>query len=122
MTDRLTRTERAACELALGVLRRDVAGWPDRVPSHGDLKRYVETLALGGVYLEAEPPHYDGTPRLLFRARLALYLRALLRADRGDCGPWRAGRYDTRQRAYDITRRMRPLWQVAGEARREVER
>lgn len=118
MTDRLTRTERAACELALGVLRRE---WRSLIT--GRVVGYaLEALRIGNMDALAWSVAVAPADDDYLRARLALYLRALLRADRGDCGPWRAGRYDTRQRAYDITRRIRPLWQVAGEARREVER
>jgi hypothetical protein len=101
----MTRTERAACELALCVLRARVL---DDDEAHAALDDALTVLWIGWHGWETWSRHHhiaaavasltdlsadlfehvERAPRLL-RARLALYLRALLRADRGDCGPWR---------------------------------
>lgn len=54
---------------------------------------------------------YVGDARLI-RARLALYLRALMRADAGDCGPWRVT-YSPDYWRRTVERRIRPLWESA---------
>lgn len=126
MTARLTRRERAALALALEVLRAGMGEpWP----------RYchaLEVLRIGGV-LPAQPRHWTTAARGASAARLALYLRARLRADRGDDAPswvwvWPDGRarpMHSREFAERIAKRrggyvrpITPLWQRAGEARR----
>ena len=52
-----------------------------------------------GVSTQARPYFRTHVPARVLRARLALYLRALMRADVGDFGPW--------------WRRIRPLWESA---------
>lgn len=133
---RLTRRERAALSLALEVLRRGVA-------DHGSGYRWIRGAAafhVGSAYNaliygrddDGEDPvphpgeHVDSR---LLRARLALYLRARLRADRGDCGrAWCpvcgrrvplhhvSARYCLTVhggRRTRLSRRITPLWQQA---------
>lgn len=89
---KLTRRERAAMELALEVLRERVLAEPCRVPGRRELLEYAAILQHGSHDLSdallASIPEYDGSGRPEARARLALYLRARLRAAAGDCGRW----------------------------------
>jgi hypothetical protein len=95
MADRmLSRRDRAACALALECLRQMRADL-SRNPAVG--------VALGSAHVALDAPAVSGRsvenistalavsvyrmPARLLRARLALYLRALLRADVGDLGP-----------------------------------
>lgn len=86
----MTRRERAAMGLALEVLRERVLAEPCRVPSRRELLEYATILQHGSHDLSdallASIPEYDGSGRPEARARLALYLRTRLRAERGDCG------------------------------------
>ena len=84
----LSRRDRAACLLALECLREMMSP----VMSDACVRAAADVLESGGevsVYLifaslpEAIPTYQRAR---LLRARLALYLRALLRADRGDFG------------------------------------
>lgn len=81
----LTRRERAAMELALAVLRERVLAEPCRVPSRRELLEYAAILQHGSHDLSdallASIPEHDGSGRPEARARLALYLRARLRAE-----------------------------------------
>lgn len=160
MTARLTRTERAAAELALGVLRRSCVESAPR-DEHGRERTFgareaavrvavvrdardVLMVARGSarwIAWDARAACEAGHAADSVRARLALYLRALLRADRGDfgrggmvcyaCGSLR----DNTHCACCATRRgervcscwgkwrwvdvlpIRPLWQIASETR-----
>ena len=96
----MTGTERASLRAALGILRRDAdvsvtyalhgAGLALRLGGVGWLSSMVAGL------LDAWQP-----PRIL-RARLALYLRALLRAERGDMSRWTCPRHPGATVATDI--------------------
>lgn len=83
----LTGTERAALRLALGVLRGTDDG------SYGTRTAKMLLWVGGSDLWDALDPFFDRDghivgvlPRIL-RARLALFIRALLRAERGG-GPW----------------------------------
>lgn len=95
MADRLTRRERAAMRLALEVLRFDVRyrGSPRcALEAETDVHEAVAALRFGGVdegvSAAVRTVNCDALTAALVRARLALYLRARLRADRGDFGRW----------------------------------
>ena len=79
----LSRRDRAACELALSELRRaddvDMAGVRDLLGLSDRMERVGSQAFLAWWY---EGQHMNA-PRII-EVRLALYLRALLRADRGD--------------------------------------
>ena len=140
---RLTRRERAAGELALAVLRRGAAkrGLSPEGHARADVGLAYGAINIGGMgnmrrALDASP-----LGRML-RARLALLLRARLRADRGDCGPtwqiecetcggagvvwdwvgtyeaggWQARRCIACGGPRALTRRITPLWQRARSA------
>lgn len=139
----MTGTERAALRLALGVLRRTrgIAGAPWAVnEATGVLWTGAGVLALGRLASRSLTLCYTGardsrttTSDRLVRARLALYLRAVLRAEAGDCGPVRcercAGIGDGTHGRGDLCgwcwqqcrepigrygwRRIRPLWERA---------
>ena len=115
----MTRRDRAAMRLALEVLRR--GGWTcirdvRLVLVHGDAARELAAHVPAAQWSPG-----DRIARLL-RARLALYLRALLRADAGDygrawcslCGPRCPGVcecWDMGRRLGPRTRRYTPLWE-----------
>jgi hypothetical protein len=85
---KLTRRDRAAMQLALEVLRNH-----RRFPAVG-LGQAADVLGYGPPRLEewAAPARWSNrSPRSarLLRARLALYLRAVLRADAGHYVEWR---------------------------------
>lgn len=91
---KLSRRDRAACVLAYEILR-DLRGSGPVWGAIADVKTVLDGAQCGLDFLErlyqiidAHEPVDLTNPRLL-RARLALYLRALLRAAAGDCGPWR---------------------------------
>lgn len=109
----LTGTQRAAMRLALGLARRDVLDGPGWSPWASDLAAMLEVLARGGI----DVPAWDGVGKRRWRARLALYLRARLRAERGDYGPteWH-GRscFCDGERDGWMPRRIVPLWELAG--------
>lgn len=119
----LTRRERAALTLALEVLRRSVG--EDRRWKSGILaETHVAWRAISdGARRNVFAGVGDVEPRVI-RARLALWLRARLRADRGDCGPCEHGVGPHRVRLTNCppwcfgSRRITPLWQRAGEVRR----
>jgi hypothetical protein len=76
--ERLTPEQRAAAVEALAVLRRSAAVWGRRAAlSHVHAARGV--LWDGGLHIEPYAAPWASGRRL--RARLALYLRALLRAE-----------------------------------------
>lgn len=136
----LSRRERCAMQLALEVLRSEPL---EAEPALTDALvvlgiAHDHGSALCGVIERAGrwsrwPHAMWGMERRerLIRARLALYLRARLRADRGDCGLWKCTTCVTavlptkhcpfcergRPRG-EQHRRITPLWQRAGEARR----
>lgn len=123
---RLSRRERAACELAVVLLR-------SRSPSHARLHRAWRALEMGSERTEAiaDASAHGGAGTSM---RLALYLRALLRQDRGDFGSVRSERTGTlctnlrhrRERidggrrctvtacgCYRYITRITPLWEMA---------
>ncbi len=145
----MTGTERAAHRLALGLLRRSIAdAWLGR-DSHGEhlheARAHEVLVVVWGLYDDARMPDHaawvagilDERPASGWRparARLALYLRALLRADEleraaeplsADCeeddidatalGELR--RWDARPYFRVGARLARPLWVAAGAGR-----
>ena len=103
----MTRLDRARIGLAYEYLR-------DRVPRPGHMESWQAVDKSAGalprplrVVVAAEL--YVGDARLI-RARLALYLRALVRASAGDFGPWVVTFYGHRT---GVERRTRPLWERA---------
>lgn len=130
----MTGTERASLRLALGVLRdrrRDdesalaCARAALRAAFLGAISRPLDEAWTGS-------PWCAPVPCRVLIARLALYLRAVLRAERGDCGPWRcrgcgetvtdhalltrcyAVTDDGRATLVPVMREIRPLWQAPG--------
>jgi hypothetical protein len=121
----LGRRDRAVVTLALECLRRS--------RSESSLRQAysVTTVSDGLPFVAGYVARGSGAPWRLLRARLALYLRAVLRADRGDFGEWRCdecgvqcyedSRYCYREgdgsRALPMepTRRITPLWELAPE-------
>ena len=105
----MTRLDRARIALAYEYLR-------DRVPRPGHMESWQAVDKSAGalprplrVVVAAEL--YVGDARLI-RARLALYLRALIRAGAGDFGPWRVA-YTPGFGRRTVDRRTRPLWERA---------
>lgn len=103
----MTGTERAAMRLALGLLRDGTFG--DIVTDilwHGGHHALVDAFDAAG-------DDDDEVPRRILRARLALYLRAVLRADAGDMGLWwharRLGRSDSAVEAWTTEMAMAQL-------------
>jgi len=96
----LTRRERAACELALAVLRRGAAkrGLSPEGHARADVGLAYGAINIGGMGALRRALDVSPLGRVM-RARLALLLRARLRADAGDCGralcteghPWPQG-------------------------------
>lgn len=81
MTRLLSRRDRAACALGYECLRA------------GDLTDAMYALDVGGPFTATlvdatNNAEMRGATRPILRARLALALRALLRADAGDMGAW----------------------------------
>jgi hypothetical protein len=136
----VTRAERAAMELALHVLRRSVR----KVKPSAELDHLAHTLELAEDIETAAFPaigtpcnvaaHTYGVPLRLLRARLALVLRAEMRAERGHpylwwwrikargvtaAGPWQSpapalNRYETARSPFEYDYRMAvPLWASA---------
>ncbi len=126
----LSRRDRAACSLALECLRE----WARPVMACAAVRAAVEVLFEGSDCANAivcslpEIPMYQRSR--LIRARLALYIRAMLRADAGNFGPERPwcvehGDVDFGQRpgrrcpsmwceAVTLpSRRITPLWERA---------
>jgi hypothetical protein len=122
----MTRRDRAALSLALEVLRAEYgsAGLAADVLERGDdaaeaLGEAVEgqrnldhhyRCCGGGPVSSAE------SARRLLRARLALVLRAMLRADKGDFGPteWHGCNCSCDgDRGGWLPRRITPLWELA---------
>ena len=135
----LSRRDRAAMSLALECLRE----WARPVMACAAVRAAAEVLFEGGDCANAivcslpEIPMYQRS-RLL-RARLALYLRAMLRADRGDFGPYACPRCgcddyeptsggrcpDCRAhnvRVYLAARRITPLWEREAADREAAEK
>lgn len=140
---RLTRRERAAMQLALEVIRLDVGraehapveAWLSLSGASSALRMGEARTVLPVPFAPLLPPGWtltdDSGPIRLIRARLALYLRARLRADRGDCGrAWCPGcerrvplhHVSARHcltvhggRRTRLSRRITPLWQLAPE-------
>lgn len=83
--DDLTGTSRAALRLALGVLR-GAPGWGEWAALNVRPILVTHWQPLHDAVARAY--HLHGTPPRLLRARLALYIRAVLRADAGDEGRW----------------------------------
>jgi hypothetical protein len=139
----LTRRERAAMQLALAIIRESVTEYG---PGYRWIDGYVcavvssadHTLRLGQ-FLPLNDALFGsccGTAPRLVRARLALYLRARLRADAGDCGrttpiplPAKCRHWMHEQDSdgrcgylrcgcWTWTHRITPLWQSAPETRR----
>lgn len=136
---RLSRRDRAAMVMSLAVLRSVPRTARGEVmlegaavvlrEAHGALTFGHSALLPRSVWLVTR----EGAPPRLLRARLALALRAMLRADAGDCGPVRCPSCGARGHvalgqcfagAHAIVRvgkRIAPLWQQAprtGEGRR----
>jgi len=99
------RRDRAALVLALHYARHNSAPWRGASYTHTldraamrAFRAAVRVLAnhVGDAFDDlwdaAQSADDVGTPRRLLRARLALYLRAVLRADAGDLGPLRSVR------------------------------
>lgn len=114
----MTRLDRARVALAYEHLRyrsRFDGDHTWKTVSYSEAWGMVDKSAVALPYLlrkmVAAELYVSGDVRL-FRARLALYLRALLRASAGDFGPWRVT-YTSNyfHRAGD--RRTRPLWESA---------
>lgn len=91
---KLTRRERAAMELALAVLRhsalittRTTDGGAEQL-SQCAIREAGIALAVGFSGLARPIVDTEAGWGRLLRARLALYLRARLRAAAGDCGRW----------------------------------
>ena len=86
----MTRAKRAACELALALLRSGAALASGTAQAFEDVDNAETAIGLssgGGALIRAIEAGLDVLAARVIRARLALYLRALLRADRGDVGP-----------------------------------
>src|SRR5690606_1233742 len=135
---RLTRRERRALAHALEVLRLGVLREPRDGGRALDDETRAERICAEGArdaWAEACAAGREGQRPRPVRARLALLIRARLRADRGDCGRTRheaTGKrcqrvdhaWDERARCryacgcWRTSRRITPLWQRAGEARR----
>ena len=129
----LSRRDRAACVLALECLRLVTSReWDD---TYNAISEAFDVLAKGGPFCATFYPevHYAKRrtePRRL-RARICLYLRALLRADRGDFGPLRcrscrapspsyicSRRYFGDERPHTVRRqRITPIWYLAPSVR-----
>lgn len=117
----LSRRDRAALELAYGQLLRE-SGWLSYRNSRGGA---YWVLPYGGDVASAIQAAWHmsrpSTGDRLIKARVALLIRALLRADRGDYGPVRfTAVYDEMIGAYIFgssrcpsTRRYTPLWEQA---------
>jgi hypothetical protein len=118
----MTRRERLAMEWALRELRRECLG--DALHALRREDRSAVSMSIGTDAWDV----WDTEDGRLLRARLALALRALLRADADDYGPtivyctgcgWRwDGRTTVRGRSdcHDVertTRRYTPLWEQA---------
>lgn len=126
----LSRRDRAAMQLALEWLRENPWHMVDRIDAA------ERALFLGGSTSRRVQRGMHGfasrsQPWRMTRARLALCLRAVLRADRGDCGPkrkrcpacgWREGiasealtdaMRDCDEWPRDEWRPYRPLWEQA---------
>jgi hypothetical protein len=123
MTPLITRRDRAACVLALICARssaedaRDALGHGGAIASAILAARHPVPLGWTDDIHTAECAAWLREWRI-YRARLALYLRALLRADAGDCGPWTFKIVPTRSvlhadRRVRDHRRIRPLWEQA---------
>lgn len=93
----MTQTEVAALRLALGVLRQAILDWPRSdyaISSIDDAHVRSRAPAAAAAWqasfdLARRTNKVDEYRRV--RARLALYLRAVLRAERGDVGRWWVG-------------------------------
>ena len=127
----LSRRDRCAMALALECCRAD--GDPADTLYYGGPMATLLAEAHTECSLELHDPWMermtDTREVRLLNARIALLLRAMLRADRGDFGPWRCGecggeceRRD--DHCYRIgegelaipmtpTRRIRPIWEIA---------
>ena len=121
-------------QLALEVLRAGaLVPWSDE----GGLRGWADVddaLRIGGPVTRVIRWSLRGDDSRLLRARLALLLRAMLRADAGDFGRWvcpgcgeecyEAARYCYRDGTGELARpmvphrRITPLWELAGEVRR----
>lgn len=135
----LTRRDRAACELALSMMHRQcwtrrLTGFPSGVRDVLGFGDEAACRLRGAVYWALSDARKAVDHRLI-RARLALYLRALLRAERGEFGPWSrqaTGLFCSRVNhhvdihgrcrvpscgCYNEHRRITPLWQLAKEAK-----
>lgn len=142
MAERLTGTQRAAARLALGVLRQIVIRAGDRRRRRrvawGSERYHDGLLASSAAMLHdvlwcstGRIVYVGSPPTRIEAARLALYLRALLRADAVSLGrewPVPSGRrcrnvmhrHDEHGRCamaacrcWDVTRRITPLWELA---------
>lgn len=83
---KLSRRDCCALALALECLRRP--GWRDLKRTMLEVQACLDLADHGSPLLTTFP--YGSYPMRLarvVRARLALFIRATLRADRGDCGP-----------------------------------
>jgi hypothetical protein len=82
----MSRRDRAAMQLALGVLRRGALESLRLYPDALAALRLGDAVA-GYVWATGRRALSEGVDRDVFNARLALLLRVLLRADAGDYGP-----------------------------------
>lgn len=82
----MTGTERAALRAMLGALRRDGGAWPGVLARR--ISGAINTYAIRDVAHAIDAAQWQCVPPRLLRARAALYLRAVLRAEAGDCGRW----------------------------------
>lgn len=114
----LSRRDRAALVLAYECLRRRHADvWDEAEPLHCGGYTCRELLGAYTLVHDADSTNYR-----VLRVRLALYIRALLRADAGDCGPARVTYALVGTRPYEpglpiwryeprYTNPWAPLWQ-----------
>jgi hypothetical protein len=123
----MTRRDRCALALALEVLRAESSQWAARLASDV-LERGDDVAEALGEAVEGQRSldhHYrccgggpvsSASARRLLRARLALVLRAMLRADKGDFGPteWHGCNCSCDgDRGGWLPRRITPLWELA---------
>lgn len=122
----MTRRDRAAFALALECVRI----WP-AMAKVCDLDNYARGGVDAAVFALTAPAvtmgpfmlgqwaHTSAAPPRLLRARLALYLRAVLRADRGDYGACGDDCWGCRWAHvsdgfdHDAPRKCHPLWEMA---------
>lgn len=115
----LTRRDRAAMVLALECIRRGDSIGGVLLPL--DCAGTAARILAGDVFDVWARDYAQGNDEVMLRARLALYLRAVLRADAGDFGHYfktcTDDRCDCWGRKKWNSRRIRPLWESAPKTR-----